>query len=217
MFIVFFTSAFVNAETISIKDKDINESYSETVKVSGSFFLGIQYSQNSALEKLNILFPDDSKGLLCIDISSIDGRYKAGIKHTLTQAVSGLQQLDFPSQYQTEINNYKPNELAVNATIGKGCSENNSKSLIASWSSQLEDENVVLLIRSDARKDVVYILGEPKGFKCKRFKNEYKVTYDKYCEMEGVDLTKINSLKIKRKNLQKMPDEIINLAYKNEK
>jgi hypothetical protein len=214
MVFAFFLPTTAIATSIKVK---IDESYIEKVKVSGSFYLGMQYIHDSEIGKLNILFPKNAIGKLCIDIASIDGRYKARIEHHLVRPVSGLNQLDFPSQYQTEINNYKPIELAVRATIGKDCSEVNSKSLIASWSSQFEGDNVVLLIRSDARKDVVYIPGEPKGFKCKKFKNEYKVTYDKYCEMKGVDLTKINFIQVKRKNLQKIPDEIIKLAYKNEK
>lgn len=214
MFVFFLSSTTLAA---SIKVENIDESYSKTVKVSGSFFLGMQINQKSALEKLNILFPDNSKGLLCIDIASIDGRYKASIKHTLTQAVSGLNQLDFPSQYQTELNNYRPNELAVRAFLGKGCNEGNSRTLISSWTNDIAGKDVVLLIRSDARKDVVYIPNIQKGFKCKKFKSEYKVTYDKYCELKGIDLVKVNLLKIKRKNLQKIPDEIIKLAYKNDK
>lgn len=205
----------VTSETISIKN--INESYSETVKVSGSFYLGMQFKGKDELGKLNILFPDHSTGTLCIDIASIDGRYKASIVHKLSSTVSGLNQLDFPSKYQRELNKYKPDELAVRSSVGKSCSEGNDNSLIASWSNNIENHNVVLLIRSDARKDVVYIPGVAKGFKCKKFKNEYKVTYDKYCEMKGIDITKVDFIQIKRKNLQKMPDEIIKLAYKNEK
>lgn len=196
-----------------IKVQNINESYSETVKVSGSFFLGIQFFQKSKLDKLNILFPDNSKGMLCINLASIDGRYKASIRHELDTPVSGLNQLDFPSKYQSVLNNYKPNELAVRASIGKSCSNDNARILIASWSNVIDNSYVVLLIRSDARKDVVYVPSISKGFKCKKFKNEYKVTYDKYCELKGVDITEVESIKVKRKNLQNIPDELIELGY----
>jgi len=208
-------SCFANGQIISIKN--INETYNEKVKVSGSFYLGMQFGQKTELEKLNVLFPDNTGGALCIDIASIDGRYKASIEHKLAQPVSGLNQLDFPSKYQSELNSYKPNELAVKTTIGKDCEGSNNKSLISSWTNEIAGKDVVLLIRSDARKDVVYIHNIQKGFKCKKFKSEYKVIYDKYCELKGIDLAKVNSLKIKRKNLQKMPDEIIKLAYKNDK
>ncbi|GHF94867.1 hypothetical protein [Thalassotalea marina] len=203
--------------TISILSKNINESYSKTVKVSGSFFLGFQFSQKSNIDKLNVLFPSKSTGTLCIDISSIDGRYKASLEHELTQAVSKLNQLEFPTQYQTELTSYKPNELAVKATLGKSCSDRNRKSLLASWSGNIEGEHPVLLIRSDARKDVVFVPNISKSFKCKKFKNEYKVTYDKYCELKGIDITEVGSIKIKRKNLQSIPDEIIELVYDSKK
>ena len=204
-------------KTIIIDEKNIHESYSETVKVSGSFFLGLQFKGGEQLGKLNILFPQNSIGFLCIDISSIDGRYKASIEHSIDSPISGLNQLDFPSKHQTELNSYKPNELAVKSRIGKSCKENKKHSLISSWSNSIKNNNVVLLIRSDARKDVVYVPdlpNEPKKFKCKKFKNEYKVTYDKYCELKDVDLTSVTYITIKRKNLQKIPDEIIKLAYK---
>lgn len=203
------------AETISVKS--INESYSKAVKVSGSFYLGLQFSQKTTIDKLNVLFPNNSIGTLCVDISSIDGQYKASIEHELTQAVSKLNQLEFPTQYQTELRGYKPNELTVKVTLGKNCSEPNRKSLIASWSGDIKDEYPILLIRSDARKDVVYVPSRTKGFKCKKFRNEYKVTYDKYCELKGIDISEVESIKVKRKNLQKIPDEIIKLAYESKK
>lgn len=198
------------ANTISVQ---INESYTETVKVSGTFLLGIQISSQDELEKLNILFPTDSKGKLCVDISSIDGHYKAYIEHELSSNISGVVELNFPSKYQEKLTKYKSNELAINSRLASSCNDSAFTSLLSSWSNDFTKKNIIILIRSDARKDVAYLNNSNNSVKCQKFKNEYTVTYDKYCELNDIDIKSIQNIIIKRKNLREIPDEIIELAY----
>lgn len=204
-------SSTLIAETIS--KKDITESFSETVKVSGTYFLGMQYNSNQKIKKLHISFPKDSAGTLCINIASIDGRYKASINHKLSSKVSDLISMNFPSDYENELEDYESNELAVLAWLDESCNKPNDKILVASWDSTIEDQNVLLLIRSDARKDVVHLSNTSKTFKCKKFRSKYKVTYDKYCELKQVDVLGLNQIQIIRKNLQKIPPVLIKLAH----
>lgn len=202
-----------NAAGGVIHISNLKESFTERVKVSGAFFMGLQFNSNEDIEKLYILFPSSSTGMLCVEISSIDGRYKAYIEQKLVEPVSGLTELAFQSRYRDKLNEYKPSELAVKAVITDSCDNGESSLLLASWRISNEKNNPVILIRSDARKDIVYVPGVNKSFKCKRFVDEYKVAYDKYCELIGVDLTRIERLVIQRKNLRKIPDEFIKLAY----
>ena len=204
----------LNIQADPIWIKNIEESFSDTVKVSGSFLLGLQYKSDTKIDKLNVLFPENTKGILCVKISSIDGRYKALIEHKLLLPVSGLTQLNFPSNYQEELKDYNSDELAVLASLGASCDEVDVELLVTSWNTHIDGKNVVLLIRSDARKDVVYVPESTEKFKCKKFINKYKVTYDKYCELKGIDISKVSELTIKRKNLQEIPEgPPVRLAY----
>jgi len=206
------TSA-ISAATIAINKKDMTESYSETLKVSGSFHLGMQSASDDKIQNLNILFPKDAKGWLCVDIASIDGKYKASIEHELTVPVSELNQLDYRSTYEKQLEGYTSNDLAVLASLKVSCKDQKNKRLIASWGPKSPKDNVILLIRSDARKDVV-IFPDGKKIKCKKIREKYKVTFDKYCDLSGIDITKFEYLDVQRKNLQPISDERIELGYK---
>lgn len=207
-------SGSLHAKTININTDNVSESYSKTVKVSGTFYLGLQY-QAEKVDKLNILFPKNSKGNLCVEIASIDGRYKATIKHHLQEPASNLLELDFPSRsrYKQELREYKPYQLAVKASLSANCDNVAGKNLLASWSANVANKNVLLLIRSDARKDYVQYSIENKMVKCKKYRNEAKVTYDKYCILDANELVNLNELVVKRKNLRNIDDETIPLAY----
>ncbi|MEP1385642.1 MAG: hypothetical protein ABJK64_17820 [Paraglaciecola sp.] len=201
------------ADTLSISKPNVTESFSTTVKVSGNFYLGMVYNTNEKVEQLSVLLPDDSTGMLCISISSIDGKYKANLSHQLVKPVSGLTQLSFKSEYEDELKTYRSNQLAVLSTISKSCDDTNRRNIISSWNPDIANKNVLLLIRSDARMDVVHFPNSETKIKCKKFRDEIKVTYDKYCELAGVDITKIGQLSIHRKNFRDMPVQSIQMAY----
>jgi len=210
-FVVF--NPIVNSATLSISKSSVTESFSNTVKVSGRFYLGMVYDTDEQVDKLNVLFPKETTGMLCVSISSIDGKYKANISHKIEKPVTGLVQLDFESDYKEELKTYRSNQLAVLSTISKSCDDVKQRNMISSWSSDINNKNILLLIRSDARKDTVLFPGSDMKVKCKKFRDEHKVTYDKYCELSGVDITKVNTLTIERKNFRKMPTEAILMAY----
>lgn len=200
---------------ININNENVSETYTSTVKVSGNFHLGIQYEGNPNLDELYVNIPEDSNGLLCVKLASIDGQYKAELRHDLTDYDNGFAKVNFSSKYKNELTDLKENELAVLALIGEDCQSSKSKILIASWSKNIEGLSPVLLIRSDARKDEVHApsIGESKfNVKCEMFENTNKVTFDKYCYLEGLDFSKYSTLEVERKHFRKMKNEKIILS-----
>ena len=197
---------------IIISADSVNESYSKSVEVSGEYLLGMQLVSKDDSRSLHVFFPKDSKGNLCVELSSIDGKYKAKIKHEILNPVSGSTKIDFKSQYQDIMKDYTDQEIAISATLRDSCHSNAiSKRLISSWSNNVTDE-LVLLIRSSARKDVAYIPNKEKHAitsKCKKFRKSYNVSYDKYCVLKGIDIDGIEEIEIVRKNLQPIESEII--------
>ncbi|WP_394172301.1 hypothetical protein [Thalassotalea litorea] len=212
--LLFLVALKLMAAEISIDENSFEESFSHTVQVSGNFYVGLQMASDDNIEQLVVLFPEGSTGMLCIAISSIDGRYKAKIEQEISSPISGWTQVLFDSAHQGELNKYIANELAVLARVGGSCTKSGARSILSSWYQRVSnDQEMVLLLRSDARKDTVVIDGHDGSFKCKKFKNSYKVTYDKYCPLKGIDITQVPILEVQRKNLQDVPDEKIELAY----
>ena len=190
----------------------LNETYSDTVKVSGEFLVGVQLEATSEQKRLHVNFPESTTGNLCIVLSSIDGKYKANLSYTLTTPQSGLKDIGFVSEHPKVLMNYSTQEIAVSASLKESCVESfPSKSLVASWNKETKN-NLILLIRSDARKDTAYIPNFKNKIahtKCKKIRSSYNVSYDKYCKFENIDINSINEIEIIRKNLQSIEPEKI--------
>ena len=214
LFILFWLIQNAAVADIVLSDGSAKESYSNNIKVSGEYLHGIQLASNDNKKSLHIRFPKNSTGNLCVDISSIDGKYKAKIEHQIIDPKSGLQKVTFKPRYQKIIEDYDSREIAISASLRDSCDNNViSKRLISSWSANVSDE-LVLLIRSSARKDVAYIPNKQKHIlksKCKKFRKSYNVSYDKYCVFKGVDLENIKEIEIVRKNLQPIESEQIKI------
>ena len=199
---------------IIVSSDALNESYSKNVEVSGEYLVGVQLQANDDIKSLHVIFPKNSKGNLCVELSSIDGKYKAKIKHQIAKPISGPTKVNFESDYQNILKKYSAQEIAISASLRDSCDDNViSKRLISSWGANVTDE-LVLLIRSSARKDVAYIPNKQEytiKSKCKKFRKSYNVSYDKYCVMKGVDLGNIEEIEIVRKNLQPIESEKIKI------
>ncbi len=203
MLILLSSHGFAQAEfKISINKSESIESYSEIVGVAGEFLKGIQMESASEEKLLHVHFPENSEGDLCIELSSIDGKYKADIKAEISSSESGMQRIPFDFKYQDRLRNYSNNEIAILARIeGKSedqCSGNAHSTtwLVSSWSSDVS-KNLILLIRSDARKDVAYFPDKDNPRKkCKKIRKPYNVSYDKYCVLENVDFDNFEKTEI---------------------
>ncbi len=211
LFLLIFAHSCASAE---IMVSQFDEDYSDSVKVSGEFLVGLQLSSEATPRSLHVLFPRDATGGLCIQLSSIDGKYKAMIEHQIETPVNGLVRIVFKSKYQDRLRAYGEHELAISASLATSCDPGmQSKKLISSWSGKLSNQ-LLLLIRSSARKDVAQISGQT-GFtekaKCKKFRKSYNVSYDKYCLLKVEDLTQIDEIEVVRKNLQPIEAERLEL------
>lgn len=207
-------STLANAQEL-VKVESFTESFSKTVKVSGAFHIGFQYSGKHDFKNLHLVLPESTFGKLCIVLSSIDGKYKASMEHAITNPVSGKIRLDFNSKYNSELKRYKSNEIAALATIGKTCEDENKRVLAVGWSAEVGNENLILLIRSEARLDVVHapsIENSEVEYDCSEIKDTYTVTFDKICQLSGLDIDKYKQLEIRRKHFRKYKNEIIKLA-----
>jgi hypothetical protein len=78
MAILLFSHVFTIAEAEIIVSMD--ENFSNNVEVSGEFLKGIQMQSATEKKSLHVHFPKDFKGDVYIELSSIDGKYKADIK-----------------------------------------------------------------------------------------------------------------------------------------
>ena len=198
---------------------EFTESYSETVKVSGQFLKGLQFTDVDYAVAPHLYFPSAYQGPVCIYVSSADGRYKSQYQYTFTELTEGLVSIEFPTQYIDELEEFSPGELGLLATAQQDCSSLNGNYLVGSWGVPKSMTNIAVFLRSNARRDVATIFGNNDGehktapitVKCQDLRSNYRVSYDKECVLQGVDASQMTRVIIKRRNLRAMPDEVLEL------
>lgn len=198
---------------------EFTESYSETVKVSGQFLKGLQFTDVDYAVAPHLYLPSAYQGPVCIYVSSADGRYKSQYQYTFTEPTEGLVSIEFPTQYIDELEEFSPGELGLLATAQQDCSSLNGNYLVGSWGVPKSMTSIAVFLRSNARRDVATILGNndsenktaPITVKCQDLRSNYRVSYDKECVLQGVDASQMTRVIIKRRNLRAMPDEVLEL------
>lgn len=174
---------------LNIKKDNVHENYSETVKVSGKYHMGIQFSGHHDFENLYVDIPEQSHGILCINLASINGSYKAQLSHAITPEIYGRTKINFTSEFKDRISSLQKNEMSVLATLGENCESKSTKFIIASWAKDTSHHPLVFIIRSGARIDVAHIPSIKKSkysVKCEKFKDTNSIAFDKFCKFENL-------------------------------
>lgn len=190
------------------------ESYTDTVKVSGQLIKGLQFKRSELELEPFVYFHRVYQGTVCAEVSSIDGRYRSQFEVAFNEQVSGLTPLPFPTQYKDQLSAFKANELALLIWNAKTCQASDKQFFIASWGDGSIETSLQMLIRSSARRDVVTAKTKQSAStssKCASIKAAYTVSFDKLCEVSGINLNDLSDLTLKRRNLRALPDVVVPL------
>jgi hypothetical protein len=196
--------------------QNISENFSPTVKVSGLYLHGFQYAGHFQSSELYLFFPAQSTGKLCIALSSYDGKYKAKLEHDITEPQNGWTLIDFMSRYESELEEYAADEIAIHASFEEKCGMRRGGLLAAAWSDPASLEGPLrLLIRSEAKVDTVHIPNQQQpeaSFTCEKIDRQNRVSYDKLCVLEGIELSALDQLDVERRYFRPFKTEHIKVA-----
>ena len=192
------------------------ESYSETVKVSGQFLKGLQFTDVDYQVAPHIYFPSPYEGAVCVFVSSADGRYKSQYQYNFTESVDGLVRIEFPTQYIDELEEFAPGELGLLVAAQADCNATNGNYVVGAWGIPKSMNNIAVFLRSNARRDVATLINTGneapnKSVKCQDLRSNYRVSYDKECLLQDVNTDSAMRIVIKRRNLRAIPDEVVEL------
>lgn len=195
---------------LDVVSENVQENFSETVKASGKFHMGLQYSGKHDFDSLYVNLPKKSAGTLCVKMASIDGLYKARLRYEIATPIGGWTKVNFVSRYEKELSSLGVNELALLATLGDDCDATDRKVLVSSWSADTSEAIPVIIIRSSLRLDVAHVPNVDDSttrFKCKEFERPNTATFDKYCEIDraaflGAKTIEIQRVKFKRPSFE---------------
>jgi hypothetical protein len=157
------------------------EQWRDPVPVSGGLRVGITAEPGTTINpsELTVWLPSPPKPLppsrvLCVDVSSQDGRYIASLEYDVRGEPAGPVALKIHrSRWASELQRLSPSQLAILARIAEACGrvpKGPGPFLLASWDAQAARQTVSVLLNSRLPTSIVAEVGKrPQGrYACER-------------------------------------------------
>lgn len=196
------------AQEEALEGRILKEQWVQDVAVSGGVRVGIMASPAAALvdpDHFTVYLPDvPGARVLCVEISSRDGRYSAAIEYDLTGVGAGPHRLGLRNaQYRGELGTYAQAELAVLARLREECGapgESEDPFVVAGWGAERGVTTVTVLLNSRVPAEVV---GEVEGrmafrVPCSDLEGG-TTTFNLRCDLDGTLLTPTTELYVVRR------------------
>ncbi|WP_220472567.1 hypothetical protein [Spirosoma foliorum] len=182
------------------------EVFYTNIPVSGGVRVGIMAFENSDKIVPNSFFvriPKHTQPLLCVEISSRDGRYQAKLPFTIVGSEPGIYELILPTQYQNELKNYSIKDITILAKITKACDEEPECYVLSAWNSpKFNQQQAYVYLNTDVYTELILSDLSNKSvehvIECEKIPEPIATAYNCLCKLSGYDLTKYSEIRIKR-------------------
>ena len=134
------------------------EQWHEKVPVSGGVRVGVMaVDEATAVDPRSFVafLPASDLPLLCVEISSKDGRYEANLEFELAGRNAGLLRFELPTKHRNELSRYAPPDLAILARLGRDCTAPPDRFVVAGWTDRALADTIVVFVNSDAPTMIV--------------------------------------------------------------
>ncbi len=189
------------------------DEYNPNVNVSGGFFVGAMFP--TKIKKMNdfmgiyTFIPtsyDKSKDKICLEISSIDGKYE-GLFSWERDSTSYVNKISLDTDHEEKIKEYTPDDIVILASIQKNCERKSKKVkyVPAKWgepSKKEEDKSVDIYLNSGTRETYIETTYSGAGKErtielCQTIEAQDKVAYNTKCSIKisGVSIKKLRFLR----------------------
>jgi len=177
-----------------INKPDNWEAWHDKVPVSGEIRVGLLYDFNELKvdnESFFIDLPENENTILCIQVNSIDGRYRGKLEFNIEGLEAGSYKIDWSSKYSKELKKYSSKELSILSVITNDCQENPSNYVVSSWEKSNSD-TVYVLLNVDKRVYIT-IKDEQQNINekiiCDNLEEPVMVTYNCICKLPKNKIT----------------------------
>ena len=139
-------------------------------------------------EGLRVMLPDTEAEKLCVRVRSVDGRYSATLEYDVANMGGGVARLLIgttgnTTRYGDRLSRYSPEQLAVLASTGAGCTERAEAYAVASWGVGTSDTLAVFLNSDLPTRIVTAVSGSVEGQRrCSELTGDL-VTYNLRCDV----------------------------------
>lgn len=164
-----------------LKNGEKWETFIKKVPVSGEIrvgAMGYEGDERVIPTKFFVRVPKHNVSILCVEISSRDGRYEARLPYIISDLQEGIYEFELPTRYVSELRNYSVKDIAILAKIGRDCESSGSFYVLSSWNKPPENlPNIFVYLKSD----------NPVFFRFKRLKDNKIVDIE--CKPIGVPMS----------------------------
>lgn len=133
------------------------EHYAERIPVSGGVRVGVMADADGAFDPdtVTVFMPLSDLPLLCIEVSSQDGRYSAKREYDVAGLGDTLLRLRIPTKLKPQLSGYGPAQLVVLANLGDRCDGSTGTFVVASWQSDSLGSHVTVFLNSRVPTSIV--------------------------------------------------------------
>ena len=158
------------------------EEWHDPIPVSGEIRVGVMAGSDQTIsgeqKSFYIKVPQDfSNNVLCVSISSIDGRYTASMQYNATHLIPGaINELKWASRYVTDLAEIKDERIAILVGTGEECKDRPKEFLVAAWDYKSFEEDEIYFYANSSVNPKLLITKDDKSI----VKNNFiEVTHDK--------------------------------------
>ena len=201
-------SSSVRADPIEVSLSD--ETFSDTVKVSGHIRAGVMYrsSDNHTLrlppESIILDLGQIPHDTVCGKIISMDGKYEASFSTDSLAGRKGRVQLQLKSRFG-KLEEYDSGAITVLAYESDPSCRKILRILPAAWYESSADSDTLTVLLNAGSFDTSLLLypkgkRRPESLPCRKIESGQSVAYDTLCEIERLSDYDLTRSRIKRRN-----------------
>lgn len=186
-------SAPVMAEEarLELVDPDgFTERFSGNTKVSGQFLTGLAFDSGAAsldLSTVRLIYPADASGMVCVRLTTDDGRYWAANLYAASQSYDTPPVIALPTSYDAQLREYGVDGLLLLASQADDCAETDGKLLMpAIFGTRDPGAPLLAFVNVSQGRPSAWL--ERDGARvgegvCERPEGGAKVTYSHFCRL----------------------------------
>jgi hypothetical protein len=184
------------------------EQWRDPVPVSGGLRVGITVEPGTTVNpaQLTVWLPTAPKPVpasrvLCVDLSSQDGRYIASLEYDIRREPAGPLELKIhPSRWASQLRQFSPSQLAILARVAEACGripKGPGPFLLASWDARAPRQAVSVLLNSRLPTSIVAeVAKRPQGrYACERLTGT-TTAFNLRCTIPVAEITPDRTFKI---------------------
>lgn len=166
------------------------ERFSGNTKVSGQFLTGLAFDSGQAaldLSAVRLIYPADAAGMVCVRLTTDDGRYWAANLYTAAENYEAPPVIPLPTSYDAQLSEYGPDGLLLLASQADDCAETSGKLLMpAIFGTRAPDAPLLAFVNVSQGRPTAWLesAGQLLGDGvCERPDGGGKVTYSHICRI----------------------------------